>query len=264
MELPPTLPETQPAAAPPPPTASLGARLLNVFAIPGEVFAEVKATPPTISNWLAPALMLLAVSWVGVSLIFSQETIKHQMMEIADQAMQKQIDRQHIPKEQAEKTREMGEKFAVIGGTVSALTAAAVAAFATPFWWGLIFWGVGAKVFKANFAYMKGVEVAGLANTIAVLEALVRMLLIVGLGNLYAAPNAALLVKDFDPKNPSHAVLALANVMTIWILAVRSIGLGRLAGVSVLRAAVWVFGLWAVWNSFAIGVAAGIQAAFKM
>jgi hypothetical protein len=209
-------------------------------------------------------LMLLAVSWVGVSLIFSQETIKHQMTELADRAMQKQIDKQHIPKDQAEKTREMGEKFAVIGGTISALTAAAVASFATPFWWGLIFWVVGAKVFKANFSYMKGVEVAGLANTIAVLEAIVRILLIVGLGNLYASPSAALLVKDFDPQKPSHSLLAVANVMTIWILAVRSIGLGRLAGVSLLRAAFWVFGLWAAWTSFAIALGAGLQAAVKM
>jgi hypothetical protein len=204
------------------------------------------------------------VSWVGVSLIFSQETIKHQMMEVADRAMQKQIDKQHMSKDQAEKTLQMGEKFAVIGGTVSALGAAAVASFATPFWWGLIFWVVGTKVFKGNFSYMKGAEVAGLANTIAVLEAIVRILLIVGLGNLYASPSAALLVKDFDPQKPSHSLLAVANVMTIWILAVRSIGLGRLVGVSLFRAAFWVFGLWAAWTSFVIAVSAGLQAAVKM
>jgi len=240
---------------------SLGARLLNVFAVPGDVFAEVKATPPTVSNWLAPALILIALSWVGVSLIFSQETIKHQLREMADKSMQKQMEK--VPKDQAESMRATGEKMAVIFGTISALGGAVIAAFAIPFWWGLVFWVLGTKVFKGSFTYMKGVEVAGLANTIAILDGLVRMLLIVGLGNLYASPSAALLVKDFDPQKPSHSLLAVANVMTFWILAVRSVGLARLAAVSFAKAAVWVFGIWLAWTSVIMAFGLAMQAAFK-
>ena len=80
--------------------------------------------------------------------------------------------------------------------------------FVTPFFWGLIVWLVGAKLFKGNFPYMKAVEVVGLANMISVLEVIVRTLLIVGLGNLYAAPSLVLLVKEFDPQNTVHSLLA--------------------------------------------------------
>jgi hypothetical protein len=80
---------------------------------------------------------------------------------------------------------------------------------------------------------------------IGVLEAIVRTLLILVMGNLFAAPSLALLVKDFNPQNPMHSLLALVNVMTIWILAVRTIGLARLARVSIAKAAVWVVGIWA-------------------
>ena len=38
----------------PAPASSLAARLTNVFVSPGEVFEEVKVSPPTVSNWLVP------------------------------------------------------------------------------------------------------------------------------------------------------------------------------------------------------------------
>ena len=116
------------------------------------------------------------------------------------------------------------------------------AGFVTPFLWGLIVWLVGAQFFKGHFPYMKAVEVVGLANMVGVLDVIVKTLLIVGLGNLYASAGPVLLVKEFDPQNPVHALLAAVNVMTFWLLAVRAIGLARLSGASFAKAAVWVFG----------------------
>jgi hypothetical protein len=110
---------------------------------------------------------------------------------------------------------------------------------------------------------MKAVEVVGLANMIGVLDVIVRTLLIVGMGNLYAAPSLGLLVKDFDPQNPVHSLLAVVNVMTFWLLAVRAIGLARLSGASFAKAALWVFGIWAAYTGFLIGLGALAQAAFK-
>ena len=37
---------------------SLAARLLNVFATPGDVFDDVKVAPASTANWLVPALLL--------------------------------------------------------------------------------------------------------------------------------------------------------------------------------------------------------------
>ena len=57
-----------PPEAPPPPAISLAARLLNVFAIPGEVFAGVRASRISIGNWLVPTLLLVVV---GAGLYFA-------------------------------------------------------------------------------------------------------------------------------------------------------------------------------------------------
>jgi len=110
---------------------------------------------------------------------------------------------------------------------------------------------------------MKAVEVVGLANMIEVLEAIVKTLLIVGEGSLYASPGLMLLVKDFDPQNTAHALLAIVNVMTFWVLAVRASGLARLSGASFTKAALWVFGIWAAYTGFFVGLGLLAKAVFK-
>jgi hypothetical protein len=255
-------PEPPPEATPPP-TMSLGGRLLNVFATPGDVFQEVKTAGVSTANWLAPALILIAVSWVAAWLIFSQESVRHQLSEITDQAIQKQIEKTQMSEQQAEQARAMGEKWAEISSKIAAGLAPVVAGFVTPFFWGLILWLVGAKVLKGNFPYMKAVEVVGLANMVSVLDVIVKTLLIVGLGNLYAAPSLVLLVKEFDPQNTVHSLLAIVNVMTFWLLAVRALGLARLSGASFSKAALWVFGIWAAYTGIFVGLGVLAKAAFK-
>jgi len=262
MDQTPLTQEPQPDA-PPPPAMSLGARLLNVFATPGDVFQEMKSARASAANWLVPAVILLVMSWTASWLILSQDQIRHQLSEITDQAIQKQVERTHMSEQQAEQARAMGEKWAGISARIAAGFAPVVGGFVTPFLWGLILWLLGVHLFKGNFPYTKAVEVVGLSNMVSVLDVIVKTLLIVGLGNLYASPSLGLLVKDFDPQNPVHSLLSVVNVMTFWVLAVRALGLARLSGVSFAKAAVWVFGIWAAYTGFLIGLGALAQAAFK-
>src|SRR5215204_1153056 len=198
MEQEPAMTEPQPS-----PTAtgmSLPARLLNVFAIPGDVFSEVKLSPPAPANWLVPAVLLILVSWISSWIIFSQDSIRYQVSEMTEKSLQKQMEKMKMPADQAEKMRSYG----AVGMKVSMVVAPLFVAFATPFFWGLVLWLVGAKLMKGSFGFMKAVEVAGLANSIVILEAIVKTLLIVLSGNLFASPSLAFLVKDFDPQNTTH------------------------------------------------------------
>ena len=262
MEEPQLTPEAPPEA-PQAPAMSLGSRLLNVFATPGDVFAEVKAAPETTANWLVPALILIAVSWVSAVVIFMQPSIKQQLSDLTAQAIQRQIDTGHISEQQAEQASVAGEKWAIIAAQIFAALIPVLQGFVAPFLWGLIVWLLGAQFFKGHFPYMKAVEVVGLANMVSVLDVIVRTLLIVGLGNLYASPGPALLVKQFDPQNPVHSSLASLSVMTLWLLAVRASGLARLSGASFTKCAVWVFGIWAAYTGFFIGIGALMQAGVK-
>lgn len=135
-------------------------------------------------------------------------------------------------------------------------------AFITPFWGGLILWLVGSFALKAPFPYLKAVEIAGLANMILVLDVVVRTLLVLITGNLFATLSLTLVVKDFDPQNTLYSLLALVNVMTFWLLAVRSVGLARLTGASAAKAAAWIFGIWIVLSGILIGFGAAMRAAF--
>ena len=76
-ESPPVL-EPQPVASKSP-TMSLAARLLNVFAIPGDVFEEVKATRASVGNWLAPVILSAVVGAISAIVIFSQPAIQQQL-----------------------------------------------------------------------------------------------------------------------------------------------------------------------------------------
>ncbi len=258
-------PESTKAIPPMPPELppmSLGARLLNVFATPGDVFDRVKAAGPTMLNWLAPALLTILVGWACAWLIFSQDSIRHQLNQITDQAIQKQVEKAHMSEAQAEQMRAVAEKYSGLTQKFMAIVGPVLGAFISPFLMGLLLWLIGTKALKGQFDYMKAVEVVGLSNMIVILHGIIKTLLIVAMGNLFAGPSLVLLVKDFNPQNPAHLLLAAVDVMTFWLLAVRSIGLARLSGASVAKAAAWLFGLWAAYTGFSIGMRAAMQAVF--
>lgn len=244
------------------PRMSLAGRMFNVIAAPGEVFEQIKDEPVRSSNWLAPACLLILLSWLGSALVFSQPSIQQQLRDITDQAIDKQIQAGKLTQQQGEQAREVAAKFGSIGSKLAAFGAPVFFGLALPFWWGLLIWLVGTKAMKGDFSYMKGVEVAGLAGMIGALDAVVRTLLILIMGSLFASPSLALFLKQFDPQNHSHALLSIINVMTFWVLGVRSVGLARLAGSSFAKAGAWVFGFWALQTALLTGLSFGAQHLF--
>lgn len=227
-----------------PATTSLLARMTNVVATPSDVFDEIKASPPASSNWLVPALLLMLVGWVCGWLVMSQDVIRQQMSDMQEKQYQKLIDQGKMTRDQLEAQRPMMEKFARIGQQVAMTAMPPLTAFAMPFWWALVIWLVGTKALKGDFTYMKAVEASGLVSILVVLESIVKTLLIIVLGNLFAGPNLGLFVKSFDPTNVTHGILAAVDVLGFWVLAVRAIGLSRLSGASFGASAAWVYGLW--------------------
>jgi hypothetical protein len=261
MENPPVI--TEPQAQVPQTPMSLPARLFNVLATPGEVFDYVKNAAVSAANWLVPALLIIAVSWIGSSLVFSQDSIQQQLRELIDQGVEKQIQQQHLSGEKAEQARVIGSKFGSVGIKISAYVFPIVFAFWIPFWWGLLLWLIGTKVFKADFAYVKAVEVTGLTGMVGVLDAILRTLLILILGNLFASPSLALFVKRFDTQNPVHGLLGAFNIMSFWALALRGLGLARLSGVAAGRAVTWVLGTWVLQTGLLSGFGFAMQKIFS-
>ena len=252
-----------PAAEPKPPSTGLWSRLMNVFAAPGEVFEEVKTSAPSTGNWLVPVLILIVAGMISSLVIFSQPDIVQQIHEQQQKAFDKQISAGKMTQAQADQATAMAEKFSgptmlTIFGCVGSVTTG----FASLFWTAFVLWLIARFYLKVPVGYMKLLEVAGLAAMIMALAAVVKTLLIVVTGNLYAALSPLLLVKHFDPRSPLHNFMTLLDVMVFWLLAVRSVGLAKLTGATFGRTAVAVFGVWFVISGLMIGFSLAMQAIF--
>ncbi|MGH7970066.1 MAG: YIP1 family protein, partial [Limisphaerales bacterium] len=224
---------------------SLAARLLNVFAVPGEVFAEVKAARATLSNWLIPAICSAIVGALSAVVIFSQPAVVQQLHEQQTKAMDRQVQAGKLTQEKADQMLKVMERFT--GPTMLMIFGsggAVVASFIHVIWWGFVLWLLAKLFLKVSVPFPKALEVAGLAMMINVLGAIVAMLLIVNLGRVGATPSLALAVSDFDATRKSHLFLGAANVFYFWLVGVMSVGLARLAAVPFLRAAWLVLTYW--------------------
>jgi Yip1 domain len=253
----PNMPE--PYAPPPDPKTSLAARLLNVFAIPGEVFDEVKNSPRSAGNWLVPVLLSAIVGAISVVIIFSQPAIVQQIREQQAKMFDSQVKAGKMTQAQADQAIAMAEKFSgptmlKIVGSVGAI----FGSFVRVFWWAFVLWLLGLLFLKVKFDFLKTVEVAGLASTITILGAIVTLLLTVSFGKPIV-PSLDMAAGSLDPKSKLHFLFALANVFDFWLIGVMASGLARLSGAKFPRALFLVIGYWLALNFilFFVGTSLG-------
>ena len=240
---PPSIQET------PPPSTSLIARLMNVFVAPGEVFDEIKTSPPQPANWIVPLVLTMIVGVIYTLVVFSQPAVIQKMQEAQEKKFQEMVASGKMTQAQADQTIEAVQKwmspgFMKIMGCVGSVVVSTAMLFLAS----LIFWAVGKRALHGNFTYMKAVEAVGLANTINVLGAIVAMLLAVIYGNMRMTLGPVLLVSPFDEANTMHRILSALNLTSIWYVAVASIALARLSGATFAKAAVWLFAIWAAFT----------------
>jgi Yip1 domain len=242
-----------PPEAPQPHALSLAARLLNVFAIPGEVFAGVRASRSSIGNWLVPALLLAIVGVVTAVVVVSQPAFQRQIRDLTEQeakTLDQQVKAGKVKQPDADRALALTRAITTLAALKSLCSVgAAVVGIARVFWWGFVLWFLGRMFLKVRFGYPKALEAAGLGLMINVLGAVVMLLLVVNLPRLFSAPGLAYGVSDFDLSRQSPLLVGVANVFSLWLLGVLSVGLAKLAGVPFLRAAWLVFAAWAIEQS---------------
>jgi hypothetical protein len=235
-------------ASPEVPATSLVNRLLNIFVTPGDVFAEVRTRSVNHQHWLVPALLFLLASWCAAGLMFSQESIRHQVTDMQDEViqkrLQKQIDEGKITQAQVDQIKASAGKMAGVGQIIGFVITPIMAAGLTPFWGGFVLWAGAVWIFKRPIEYLKCVEITGLAMMIEAVGALVKGLICAGMGNMFTGPGPSLLVKHYDPSSLPHNLLLVLDVFLLWALAVRAVGLAKLCEVTAVKAVAWVLGVW--------------------
>ncbi len=248
------LPATEsPPEAPKPRTTSLLARLMNVFAVPGQVFEEVKASPMRFANWIVPTLLWVIVSAVATTVLLSQPDIQQKLHDAESKLLDKQTQAGNTT------TAEAAKALSALDTVTAPLVVALVVAFGLVrvFWWAFVLWMFGLTFLRSRFDYAKGLEVAGLAIMISVLGGIVTLVITVDVGHMFSGHGPAFTITDAALNRRSSLLNGAASLFSIWQLGVMSVGLSRIAGVSFLRAAWLVFAYWVLQQTFLIVLGVG-------
>ena len=243
----------------PPPRAvrarmSLPARLLNVFAVPGQVFEELSAAPTLMSNWLVPAVLAALVGIISATVLISQPAFQKQFHERQSRVIEQATKAGRLTPQERNLLDQMTRPavLKVIGAA-----GAAVGSFGNILWWGFVLWFLARIIIRVQVPFGRSMEVAGLTMMINVLGGVVLLALLSNLGQTAAAPNLSLLSKDANATGTSRSLAIVVNVFSVWVVAVRAIGLAKLTGTSYFRAGWAVFTFWLMEQSLLILIGLG-------
>jgi hypothetical protein len=236
-------------AAPIPPVAaepsSLTDRLTNVIAAPGEVFEEIKHAPVRASNWLVPLLLSCFVSVVYICVAFSLPGVLRDMQEQREHAMQKQVTAGKLTQAKADQLATVTARYTTptimrIFGTCMAILASVAGLFLMA----LTIWLALKCCSSPMPAYMKVVEICGLALVIDIPQKILRVCLVSWKQNLLATASPTLFLANPSTANRTHIFLSMIDLVDFWWLAVISLGLSKVASIRYRTAALITFGIW--------------------
>jgi len=230
------------------PAPSLGRMFTDVFTSPGEAFEALRGTVSAPMLWVVPMIVSVLLAAVFTFTIFNDATLRSQILQMQQQAIEKAVREGRMTQDQADVASERLES----GGTglyMAIGMVAAVVAVAAFFFAGALFVWLAGKVFlKTPEGYSAHLEMYGSAEWIGILGSIVTLLMMVGLGSMYARPGGSLLVlSTFDASSTFHKLLAAVTIFGFWQTAVVGIGLAKLAGKSAIAGLGPAFGLWIVW-----------------
>ncbi|HTX98382.1 MAG TPA: YIP1 family protein [Bacteroidota bacterium] len=256
---------TQPTGEPQVAPMSFTEKLTNIFAAPGELYDNVRATPPTSSNWIVPMILFIIITFAMSQLTMRNPSLgsqlKDQIAQQSEKRFQEAIQKGQMTAEQADQAREQTEKFTdptspwmmmITGGSLLIMTPIATFLIC------LVYWLLGRTVMKVAAPYMKVVEVIGLTFFIACLESIVTTIMAIAFDKLHAGPNLALaVINNFSIENKVHLALQKINLFTFWNLGVVGIGLSRLFQKDLPKVLVLVVALWVLWAVFSVATGFG-------
>lgn len=237
---------------------SIWTRMFNMLAAPGEVFDELRQSPPRTVNWLLPLVLNCLAGLIFIVVAFSQPAVVDDIIEQQGKAFDKAVEQGKMTEADADKARQGVEQARPIirtMGTVFGSLGMVVVNVLMVFVGALIMWPIGAKALGAPHGYLKYVELVALTGVINVLGTLVTMFLAVMKGTMSVSASPVVLMGDLSPQSPLFAALSMLNVFFLWGTALTALGLAKYSGRSFAQAAAWCFGLYFLIGAAVVGVA---------
>lgn len=261
--LPPVL-ESKPAPPPPPPQTSFLARLLNVLAMPGHVFEEVRTSRHSVWNWLVPlpayavSLALFAAVFLSIPSVQKLWTEQQSKMRAAQASSYAEAVKAGTLKQvEADKALAALDEFSkprVMQGL--ALGFGFLFGLVRTFWWTAVLWFLARAVIKQPVRFFKMLEVVGLASVIAVIGNIAVIALTLDFGKTFA-DGVTVTAGDFSSENHQTLVALLQNALNFWLIAVLGTGLARLTGATWMRSTFLVVTYWVMTEFLLLLLGAG-------
>lgn len=226
---------------------SLPERLLGVVVRPEAVFAHVRDTGPTRSNWIAPLLLFAAATAALTAVLLSDASLTAQVSAAMSALVDEFVQQGLAPEEQ------VAAQFSLMRpGTpvfaVMAVLGPTLWALATTFALAYLFRLIGRSAMNADAPYMKIVEVTGLTFVIAAIDVAATAALMLATQRADASPTLAFALDATDHTSSTTLLLSRLNPFTLWMIAAISVGLSRLFRRDFPKVLVLLASLWLLWT----------------
>lgn len=230
-----------------PPGPSVSDSFINVLTSPAEAFTGLHTKASTPSLWVVPLIATILFVIAQIFIQFRISPFAEQMKDTQRAAIQKMVTDGKMTQEIADQAMEQSEK---MGGLQLGIGMIAGSIFIAIFFFlgGLAIWLVAKLALKAPVAYGKMLEIYGITWWIGLVGSVFTLILMFGLGTMYARPAASLAVlSTYDPFNTMHKYMTSLDVFAVWQTAIIGVALSKVSGKSVGLSIGIAFILWIVY-----------------
>ncbi len=234
-------------------------KMVGVFAEPGIMYEKTSHFPPKTIDWIIPLIVMILFSIISSYIILSNAeisyNIKHEQLAKIEKSFQEMVDKGQMTKEQAQEQMDNIEE-RMSGGTslVQTIIFTIVRVFLFFFIVSGFYFIVAKFIFKGDGTYASAMVATGLTAYIDVIQVIVATILTIATGRLFMDTSLAAFM-HIEKSTFVGFLLGKIDVITIWSLAIASIGLAKMfKSEKTGKYFIFVFGLWIVWGLIIFGL----------
>lgn len=225
------------------PVSSFMERMTDVFSSPVKLYDEVTVSPVQNSSWVIPYIISLVISILFTIALFSNQSLREQILEPQLNQQHQRVERGEITQEQADSAEEFigSSSIMLIISAIGMIAVVSISTFGVP----LVIWLFSKWFFKSKASYMKHLEIYGLSSIIGILNIIVILIMMHFFNSVYATPGLSLLLmKNYNYESFLHKFIASFNFVTIWQVVVYGIGVAKASHRNLNVGILMIFGLW--------------------
>ncbi len=234
-------------------------KLVGVFAEPGVMYAKTAQFPPRTLDWIIPLLVMtifsIASAWIIQSNPEVSYNIKQEQLGKIERSFQEMVDKGQMTKDQAqEQMSKIEERMSEGSNMVQTIIFTIVRVFLFFFIVTGIYFIAARFIFKGDGTYSSAMVANGLTAYIDIIQVVVATILTIVTGRLVMDTSLAAFM-HIEKSTFVGFLLGKLDVITIWSLAIVSIGLAKMfKSENMTKYLIFVFGLWIVWSLIIFGL----------